>query len=365
MKKGIIMEIRRDVLVMMTPDGQFMNGKKTPNKQYSVGEEIPFHPVKKDRRVIEKRNWKAAASILTAAILMITLFSTSFLQSDKAYAYVSVDINPSLELSLDREQQVIAITPYNEDGKVLIKKLEDWKNEEVSDVAEEILRLSEKLGYLKKGQNVWITSTLTELAEDETYSALLNELHDFTNEYNNLHPTEIIVNETTTDIREEAVEKGMTAGTLLKEKGKRDKKIIVNPDENIEEPAVKKEKEVIKPENPAVSNQSDEKEEANDGKQNNAASIEKRKNEVGNGNNAEKNRGSQGNNTSNRNTSSQKERSESDNRSHDNKRDTNNRSSDKHREKNSKNEDKSNRSDNKNHGNGYDTDIPRKKGNEN
>ncbi|MGR3763617.1 anti-sigma-I factor RsgI family protein [Rossellomorea sp. NS-SX7] len=357
------MEIRHDVLIVMTPDGRFMNGKKTPNRHYSIGEEIPFYPVNKDKRVAVKKNWKAAASILTAAILMIALFATNFLQGDKAYAYVSMDINPSLELSLDKEQQVIDITPYNEDGKVLIKRLEDWKNEEVSDVAEEILRLSEKLGYLKNGQDVWITSTITDLSEDESHSAFLKDLNDFVENYNNMHSAEIIINETTNDVREEAVKKGMTAGTLLKETVDKDKKTIVNPVEGKEESPSKKEMEDKKAENPAVSvpNQSVEKEEKNKPKQNNNPASNGKSNGNGMNQGSGQNKGSERNDASSRNASSQKERGESDHRSQNHKRD-NNSSTDDRQKKNGEEQGKSIRHENQ--GNGH-SDSNNKKNHEN
>ncbi|XXM73290.1 anti-sigma-I factor RsgI family protein [Lysinibacillus sphaericus] len=223
------MEIRRDVLIMMTPDGQFVNGKKVPDGHYAIGEEITFLPVKEHRRFNPGYKWKSASALLTAAILIITLFSASFIQSNKAYAYVSVDINPSLELSLNKENQVIDITPYNEDARILIENLENWKKEDVSDVTGEILRLSEKLGYLKNDQNVWITSTMTDSADSGKHSALLDDLNSFVKQYNNMHSTEIIVNETTKDLREKALKQGVTAGAFLKESVKSEQPKPVKP----------------------------------------------------------------------------------------------------------------------------------------
>jgi Anti-sigma factor N-terminus len=229
MKKGIIMEIRRDVLIMMTPDGQFMNGKKSPDGRYAIGEEITFFPMKASSTPVSRNKWKPAAAILTAAILMITLFSVSFLQSNKAYAYVSVDINPSIELTLNKQNEVIDITPYNEDGKILIKKLEDWDKEDVSEVTGEILRLSDKLGYLRNDQNVWITSTLTDSSDSGNHSALLKDLNSFIKQYNSMHSSEIIMNETTEDLREKALKRGLTAGALLKEAVKSEQAEPVKP----------------------------------------------------------------------------------------------------------------------------------------
>jgi Anti-sigma factor N-terminus len=370
MKKGIIMEIRRDVLIMMTPDGQFLNGKKTPNQRYTIGEEIPFFPVKEGSQVKVKRNWKAAASILTAAVLILTLFSASFLQSNKAYAYVSVDINPSLELSLNKERQVIDITPYSEDGEVLIEKLKEWEKEDVSEVAEEILRVSEKLGYLKKDQNVWITSTFTDLSQNQTHSALLKELNGFVNQYNNQHSAEIIMKETTEDIREEAVKKGVTAGTLLKEK--KDKELIVNPDGDKAEKTSKDPIEEKKADNPSSSNADKSKPQHVEDKQKNNAhkqdkkadSNEKKSNANGN-NNPIDNRGSEGNKASERSSSSHKNQGAPDNRSDNHsKKKNNNNQSDNYFDKNSGTRDKPNPYENENQVNSHHNQSGDKRGND-
>jgi hypothetical protein len=370
MKKGIIMEIRRDVLIMMTPDGQFMNGKKTPNQRYTIGEEIPFYPIKENSQVKMKRSWTAAASILTAAVLILTLFSASFLQSNKAYAYISVDINPSLELSLNKEQQVIDITPYNEDGEVLIEKLEDWEKEDVSEVAEEILRVSEKLGYLKKDQNVWITSTFTDLSENLTHSALLKDLNEFVKQYNDQHSAEIIIKETTEDIREEAVKKGVTAGTLLKEK--KDKELIVNPDGDKAEKTSKEPIEEKKAGSPPSSNvdnskpqhvEDKQKKDAHNQKQDKKADSNEKKSNGNGNNNPVENRASEGNKASERSSSSHKNQGDPDNRSdnHSKKKNNNNQSDNRH-DKNSGTRDKPNPHDNKNQGNSHLNQSGNKKG---
>jgi Anti-sigma factor N-terminus len=371
MKKGIIMEIRRDVLIMMTPDGQFMNGKKTPNQHYTIGEEIPFFPVKGGSQLKVKRNWKAAASILTAAVLILTLFSASFLQSNKAYAYVSVDINPSLELSLNKERQVIDMTPYNEDGEVLIEKLEDWEKEDVSEVAEEILLVSEKLGYLKKDQNVWITSSFTDLSENQTHSALLKELKEFVNQYNNQHSAEIIMKETTEDIREEAVKKGVTAGTLLKEK--KDKELIVNPDGDKVEKTAKEPIEEKKAVSPSASKadqsksqrgEDKQKKDAHDQKQDKKAhSNEKKSNGHGN-NKSIDNKGSEGNKASERGSSKEDQGAPDDRSNNHSKKKNNNSQSDNRPDKNSGTRDKPNPHENENQVNSHHNQSGDKRGND-
>ncbi|MCR8849131.1 anti-sigma factor domain-containing protein [Rossellomorea sp. SC111] len=254
MKKGIIMEIKQDILVMMTPEGEFLTGRKQPEQQYEIGEEIPFFPLssRTDKpKSIYKWNWKVSTSMLTVLVVIIALFSSSVLQNNRAYAYVSVDINPSMELALNKDQQVLNIMPYNDDAKVLIKKLSDWKNEDVREVTEKIFLLSERLGYLKGIQNVFITSSFIDDSDPKRETELLDELTEFVEDYGSDHSTNIIMKETSREFREKASEKGMTAGSLIRETEQKDSNRKTEPvekelnkeDKEVQEKVIKQEKE--------------------------------------------------------------------------------------------------------------------------
>ncbi|MGM0753544.1 MAG: anti-sigma-I factor RsgI family protein [Bacillota bacterium] len=258
MKKGIIMEIKRDILVMMTSEGEFLTGRRQPNQHYTIGEEIPFFPLHHEPAMAKppiKWNWKVSTALLTAIIVILTLFSSAFLQSNQAYAYVSVDINPSMELTLNKKQQVIEITPYNQDAKVLLKELGDWEDMDVSEVTKEIFLLCEEMGYLKENQNVLITSSFIGDSNDQTEDDLVAEINMFVQEYSTSHNMNITVKETSQEMREEASDKGMTAGSLLRETEKAETpKPAGNPEEESKDQDVLKE-ELMREENSKVENQ--------------------------------------------------------------------------------------------------------------
>ena len=54
------------------------------------------------------------ASLLVACFLCALLFSTT---GRKVFAYVSVDINPSLEVSVTKDLRVIDLQACNDDGR--------------------------------------------------------------------------------------------------------------------------------------------------------------------------------------------------------------------------------------------------------
>ena len=60
---------------------------------------------------------------------------------------MTIDVNPSIELGLDDELQVIEVHGLNQDGKQVVAQLNDWKNEEISDVAKKIVLKTKELGY--------------------------------------------------------------------------------------------------------------------------------------------------------------------------------------------------------------------------
>lgn len=51
----------------------------------------------------------------------------AFNQNEKVYAYMSIDINPSLELGVNENLKVVELTPYNKEGRAIIEEIHGWK----------------------------------------------------------------------------------------------------------------------------------------------------------------------------------------------------------------------------------------------
>ena len=120
MKKGIIMEIRRNYVSVLTADGEFEKGR-IASRSVRVGEEVYYRPV--TTRV--KRN---ALKIPLVSFLTLTSISTIFVlcflfARESTYAYVNIEINPSIELELDENMEVQEIIALNADGEHLSAKL--------------------------------------------------------------------------------------------------------------------------------------------------------------------------------------------------------------------------------------------------
>lgn len=139
--KGIIAEIDSGKMIVIAKNGDFIKCKKLPN--CNVGDEVNIS--KTSMTSIYKKMSAVAASFLIFAML-----STGVYAYYTPYSYVSVDINPSLELSMNRFEKVIGVHAFNEDAEKVLKASSKIKNKEIDDALEQILNTASAQGYLKK-----------------------------------------------------------------------------------------------------------------------------------------------------------------------------------------------------------------------
>ncbi|NUK28852.1 anti-sigma factor domain-containing protein [Parageobacillus sp. VR-IP] len=208
MKKGIVLELDEEFVTLLTPEGEFIQVKK--EDEYEIGEEIEAKMVKKP--YVRHRSFRyAAVSLIAAAVLLIaTLFR---FPSNEVYAYMSIDINPSIEVGVDEQLKVLKLKAYNEEGEKIASQLSRWKNEAFVVITKEIIELSMKKGYLQKGGQVLITTVERKhrAASSRKLSTELMKIQHSYQQKNIIVKTE----ESTMEVRNKAVEKGMTTGKLL------------------------------------------------------------------------------------------------------------------------------------------------------
>jgi len=113
--KGIILETGDKWATLLTGEGQFI---KCLNKNFylpGMEIEIEYPPV---------RNKYFIASIAAASIIFVFATLLAFYNFYMPAAYVAVDINPSLLLSLNRCAEIIKVEGVNPDGELFIGNLD-------------------------------------------------------------------------------------------------------------------------------------------------------------------------------------------------------------------------------------------------
>ncbi|PAE25265.1 MULTISPECIES: anti-sigma factor domain-containing protein [Bacillaceae] len=231
MKTGIIMEINERFLTLLTPEGEFLRARKQ-DQAYAIGQEIVFFPIElkngKLSRPLSIFRLSRGKGIMAAAFAMILAIVSflPFLQNDEVYAYMSIDVNPSIELGVNQEYQVVELIPYNEEGKLIIQNIKNWKKNSIHEVADKILLQIKKQGYFKENKEVVIAAVYTE-QNKEADERIQKELADIKKAAQK-EQLEVTLLEASEEEREAAIDKGLSPGLYKENKikaGSADKKV--------------------------------------------------------------------------------------------------------------------------------------------
>ncbi|GEN53063.1 anti-sigma factor domain-containing protein [Halobacillus faecis] len=158
MKKGIVMEQQNEYMIVMTSDGKFHRAEKINHAD--IGMEVQFRTVD-ERKVLHQwtqvlRNRYTRAAVVAIIFLLMVFPVFSWYGSNQAYAYMNIDINPSVELELNDQMQVIDIIPQNDEADEIVTTLKDWKKKDASEVTFELIELSQERGYSNDANQVLI-----------------------------------------------------------------------------------------------------------------------------------------------------------------------------------------------------------------
>lgn len=145
--KAVVLEKNGTLLTVLSSDGAFQ--KFQYKGAVEIGEEIKIPVVRKTPI------WRIAASV--AAIFLIVfmgVFGWNVFQPGTAVAMLSVDINPSLQLTLDQKGRVLELESLNPDAEQLLSGL-PLKGEPWEKALSKIIEQSVNLHYLD-AEHTWV-----------------------------------------------------------------------------------------------------------------------------------------------------------------------------------------------------------------
>lgn len=150
------MEQHRNFTIMMTSDGLFE--KAYPIKNALIGYEVEYEPMiqKQWLAVLKEKFFTMRVAALACVFLIALLPLYMWTNHNSTYAYVDIDINPSIELEINEDLKIISIVPFNDDAVLLIEKLGDVKGKDIELVVDKIIAASEETGLVNAEKNVLI-----------------------------------------------------------------------------------------------------------------------------------------------------------------------------------------------------------------
>lgn len=174
MKMGVIVNITEKEAVVLKSGGEFIT---LPRKEgWKKGDVISIEKRRPLIRPAFKRPWTAAA--IAACLCLCFIFAGSGYRANYAQAaLVSIDVNPSIELTLNRKDRVISSHALNGDGEELLSQIQ-LKGMECSEALAELLNAGELTPYLSENKTVVFTVFSEDPATQDRLMAEIQETAD-------------------------------------------------------------------------------------------------------------------------------------------------------------------------------------------
>lgn len=144
-EKGIILEIRKNEAVIVNNRGQYKRIKKISGM--FLGQMVNYN----NKAMVPNKVYRYMAAVSGAAALLIfVVFSSLFFMNNlqpKIFAYIDIDINPSMEFSIDENERVISLEPLNSDAEKTIGSLH-LKGININNAVSMVIEKLEKNGFI-------------------------------------------------------------------------------------------------------------------------------------------------------------------------------------------------------------------------
>lgn len=135
--KAVIVELRGHDAAALTDDGCIL---KMKNKKYAIGQVIELKTAA--WRSTKFIAWAASAA---AAVIVLGVGAWAYFTP---YSYVSLDVNPSIEYSVNRFDRVLSATAVNNDGETILSNL-DLNNKTIDEAVKETVDQISQNGYFE------------------------------------------------------------------------------------------------------------------------------------------------------------------------------------------------------------------------
>jgi len=218
-ERGIVTKIKEKSCIVITPDGEFKKVPLPGSGLTAIGQEITF---REKRGIPYLRHFMVAASMLLVFIFAGRFYSG---QAPEASAYMTIDINPSIELAVASDGKVVSGSGLNSDGIIIMSKIK-VKGCALPEAVELIIRQAIADHFLSNEQDNVVLATITfdngEAAAidlESVYGAIRKSM-----DTGGLD-AEVIIKPVQSEVRQEAIKSGVSTGRFLVQQKSAEKSI--------------------------------------------------------------------------------------------------------------------------------------------
>ena len=149
--KAVVLEIKEKWAAVLCEDGVIRKVKKG---NFKVGDSFDFE-AENHKKVVSigslRRNMVGSAAALF--LIVAGVAGTYSYNNVLACSYVSLDINPSIEYTLNRQDKVVAVKGLNNDGQKIAHELLSVRKVTLKEALQETKQLLAQKNYLKSGSS--------------------------------------------------------------------------------------------------------------------------------------------------------------------------------------------------------------------
>ena len=218
MNKGKVVDVKEKYAIVLNEDMAYEKIEKKGNLK--VGKDIYYF--EEDKYVKKQIPFKKY--FLVAALFMI-MFIQPLLNINDPYAYISIDINPSIQLEVDKEFKILDINALNSDAESIVD--EKWIGKDAKLVIENIIEETEKKGILNDSRDFVLVSYYLTDKDKSSEEKLIKDFDEIFNKKQKKY--EVAVVKSDDKAFEKSKEENTTIGkTVVNEKMKENISDLMN-----------------------------------------------------------------------------------------------------------------------------------------
>ncbi len=206
--RGMVVKIKRKTCIVMTPEGEYREVPLPGGAVPRLGQEIKLEA---------RKRFPYLKQLMAAASLFIVLLAGMLYlgETPPAAAYLTIDINPSIELAVSTAGKVISARAMDEEGERILAEVK-VKGRDLREAVGLIVAQAVTDNYIEESGDNVILATLTVASGAEplvdlnsVYEAIKNPV-----ESSGL-ASDVIIEPVEPEMRQEAAASGISTGRYL------------------------------------------------------------------------------------------------------------------------------------------------------
>ncbi|MBN2979996.1 anti-sigma factor domain-containing protein [Cohnella algarum] len=219
MKRAVIMSLEKKEAIALAPGGRFVRIRRRPH--FRIGDEIEWESELQaaDRGFFANRK-RVFASCASAAALVLLLVGLWAFRTPPVVAYVTMDVNPSVEFGLDSNENVRELHAINGDARPIVEAVADYKGKPVAEVTARLAAELASRKLLSADGEVVLASVAVGKVDVDWEAEVIGEIEEAIRQAARQASEgaeqlpEITVVSVPEEVREEAIKSGVSAGKM-------------------------------------------------------------------------------------------------------------------------------------------------------